>query len=183
MSRVVKVAATQFACTSDKAANVSKAESLVRAAAASGAKVILLQELFEGLYFCQDQDPSFFAWAHGADDNPLLSRFSALAKELEVVLPICFFEQANNAHYNSLVVFDCDGSNLGLYRKTHIPDGPGYQEKFYFTPGDTGFKVFTSKAGFKIGVAICWDQVGVLLPLISMFLLLPLKHLPRCSGL
>jgi N-carbamoylputrescine amidase len=158
MSRVVKVAATQFACTPEKAANVDKAESLVRAAARQGAKLILLQELFEGLYFCHEQDPNYFEWSHNVQSSPFLTRMKALAKELEVVLPICFFERANNAHFNSCLVIDCDGESLGLYRKSHIPDGPGYQEKFYFSPGDTGFKVFSSRAGIKIGLGICWDQ-------------------------
>jgi len=151
------VAATQMACTWDIAANLNKAESLVRHAAGQGAQIILLQELFETPYFCKDQKEDYFAYAKPAQDNPLLTRFSALAKSLNVVLPISFFERANNAYYNSIMMIDADGSQLGIYRKTHIPDGPGYQEKFYFNPGDTGFKVWKTRYGV-IGVGICWDQ-------------------------
>jgi N-carbamoylputrescine amidase len=155
----VTVAATQFACSWSITENLEKAESLVRACAASGAQIVLLQELFSAQYFCQTQEPDLFKLALPADEstNPILQRFSRLAAELEVVLPVSFFERANKAFFNSLIVFDADGKNLGLYRKTHIPDGPGYQEKFYFNPGDTGFKVFSTKY-CKIGVAICWDQ-------------------------
>lgn len=155
--RQVTCAVTQFACSSDKESNVAKAERVVREAAAAGAQVILLQELFEGLYWCQEQDPEYFSWAHPVEGNPLLSRFSKLAAELSVVLPVPFFERANNCHYNSVAVIDADGSSCGVYRKTHIPDGPGYQEKFYFNPGDTGFKVFDTAHG-RLGLGICWDQ-------------------------
>ena len=157
MSRIVKVAATQMACSADKADNINAAELLVRAAALQGANIILLQELFEGLYFCQEQKDAFFDWAHEEEGHPLIARFSALASELGVVIPLSFFEKANNAFYNSVVVIDTDGKSLGKYRKSHIPDGPGYQEKFYFTPGDTGFKVFHTQL-CCIGVGICWDQ-------------------------
>jgi N-carbamoylputrescine amidase len=153
----VTVAATQMACTWDIAANLNKAESLVRRAAEQGAEIVLLQELFETPYFCKDQKEEYFAYAKPALDNPLLTRFSALAATLNVVLPISFFERANNAYYNSVMIIDADGSQLGIYRKTHIPDGPGYQEKFYFNPGDTGFKVWKTRYGV-IGVGICWDQ-------------------------
>uniref|UniRef100_A0A6V3CGA1 CN hydrolase domain-containing protein n=1 Tax=Heterosigma akashiwo TaxID=2829 RepID=A0A6V3CGA1_HETAK len=152
----VKVAATQIACSDDYDANLAQAEELVREAASKGANIILLQELFAGLYFCQEQTQANFKHAEPAD-GPIVQKFSALAAELGVVLPISFFEKANNAYYNSLVVIDADGSVLDLYRKSHIPDGPGYQEKFYFSPGDTGFKVWETQFG-KIGVAICWDQ-------------------------
>lgn len=143
--------------STDKDANLSKAESLVRQASASGAKMILLPELFEGLYFCKDIDKEYFSWATQRENNPLLQRFSKLAKELNIVLLVSYFEKAGDTFYNSLVVMDADGSILDNYRKTHIPDGPGYEEKFYFTPGDTGFKVWETAYG-KIGAGICWDQ-------------------------
>ncbi|OQY54399.1 MAG: N-carbamoylputrescine amidase [Candidatus Parabeggiatoa sp. nov. 2] len=153
----VTIAATQMACTWDTAANLDKAESLIRRAAQQGAQIILLQELFETPYFCKDQKEEYFALAKPVQDNPLLARFSALAAALNVVLPISFFERANNAYYNSVMIIDADGRQLGLYRKTHIPDGPGYNEKFYFNQGDTGFKVWQTRFGV-IGVGICWDQ-------------------------
>jgi N-carbamoylputrescine amidase len=146
-----------MACGEDRDANLAAAEELVREAAAAGAEVILLQELFETPYFCKDQLARHFALASAADDNPALARFAAVAAELEVVLPISFFEKAGNAHFNSLAVIDADGSRLATYRKSHIPDGPGYQEKFYFSPGDTGFMTWDTRYG-RIGVAICWDQ-------------------------
>ena len=153
----ITVAATQMACTWDRKANLANAEALVREAADRGARIVLLQELFETPYFCKDQKEAHFALAHGAAGHPVLARMSALAKKLEVVLPVSFFERANNAYYNSLVVIDADGRELGLYRKSHIPDGPGYQEKFYFNPGDTGFRAFKTRYA-TIGAAICWDQ-------------------------
>lgn len=156
-SRTVRVAVTQMACEKDLKVNLERATELVRQAAAQGAKIILLQELFLTLYFCQEQSPDYFAWAQSEDDSPLLVHFSALARELGVVLPISYFEKANQAYFNTVVVFDADGKKLGRYRKSHIPDGPGYQEKFYFTPGDTGFRVFSTQYG-RIGVGICWDQ-------------------------
>jgi N-carbamoylputrescine amidase len=155
--RNVTFAASQFACSWDKRANVAKAKDMVRAAAAKGANVILIQELFETPYFCQDQSPEYFALAAPFEGNPLIAEMAALAKELGVVLPVSFFEKAGHAHFNSLAMVDTDGSVLGLYRKSHIPDGPGYQEKYYFTPGDTGFKVWNTRFG-KMGAAICWDQ-------------------------
>lgn len=153
----VTVAATQMACTWDKEKNLAQAEALVREAAGKGAQIILIQELFETPYFCKDQKQEFFALATTLDENPAVRRMSALAAELEVVLPVSFFERANNAYYNSLVVLDADGANLGLYRKSHIPDGPAYQEKFYFNPGDTGFKAWKTRYA-TIGAAVCWDQ-------------------------
>ena len=153
----VTFAALQFAVTADRAANIARAEAMVRDAAGQGANVILLPELFEGYYFCQDQDAAHFAHAAPFEGNPLIVRMSTLAKALNVVLPVSFFERAGHAHFNSLAMIDADGTVLGLYRKAHIPDGPGYQEKFYFTPGDTGFQVWTTKFG-RFGVAICWDQ-------------------------
>lgn len=154
---MVTVAATQMACSWNKEENIARAERLVRQAAAQGAQIILIQELFETPYFCIDQSPEHFALAQDVDNSPLIRHFQALARELEVVLPLSFFERAGNAHYNSLVVIDADGSLLDVYRKTHIPNGPAYQEKQFFTPGDTGFKVWQTRYA-KIGVGICWDQ-------------------------
>jgi N-carbamoylputrescine amidase len=155
--RNVTLAATQFACGWDAGANIARAKALVRAAALQGADVVLVQELFETPYFCQDQLAEYFALARPFDSNPLIDEMAALAKELGVVLPVSFFERAGTAHFNSLAAIDADGTVLGLYRKSHIPDGPGYQEKYYFTPGDTGFKVWQTKAGM-MGCGICWDQ-------------------------
>lgn len=155
--RQVTVAATQMACSSDPSANLAKAESLVRNAASRDANIILIQELFETPYFCQDQIHAFFGLAKPLEQNPAIARFTALAKELGVVLPVSVFEQAGQGFFNTVVIIDADGSNLGYYRKSHIPDGPGYSEKFYFSPGDTGFKVWDTKFG-RIGVGICWDQ-------------------------
>ncbi len=153
----VTVAATQMACSNDTDKNVSNAEKLVRQAASEGAQIILIQELFESQYFCMDQKEELFELSKPFDNHPTIKKFSELAKELKVVLPVSFFEKANRAHYNSVAIVDADGSILGKYRKSHIPDGPGYQEKFYFNPGDTGFKVWNTKYA-KIGVGICWDQ-------------------------
>ena len=155
--REVIVAATQMACSNETDKNVSNAEKLVRQAASEGAQIILIQELFESQYFCMDQKEELFELSKPFDNHPTIKKFSELAKELKVVLPISFFEKANRAHYNSVAIVDADGSILGKYRKSHIPDGPGYQEKFYFNPGDTGFKVWNTKYA-KIGVGICWDQ-------------------------
>ncbi|KZV17978.1 N-carbamoylputrescine amidase [Dorcoceras hygrometricum] len=156
-SRIVTVSALQFACTDDVSTNVDTAERFVREAHRKGANIILIQELFEGYYFCQAQREDFFQRSKPYKGHPTILRMQNLAKELGVVIPVSFFEEANNAHYNSIVVIDADGTDLGLYRKSHIPDGPGYQEKYYFNPGDTGFKVFQTKFA-KIGVGICWDQ-------------------------
>jgi N-carbamoylputrescine amidase len=154
---IVTVAATQMACSGDRADNIRRAEQLVRRAAAQGAQIVLLQELFETPYFCIDQNPAHFGLATPLADNPAVEHFRRLAAELSVVLPISFFERANNAHYNTVAVIDADGSVLGSYRKTHIPNGPGYQEKQFFNPGDTGFKVWDTRYA-RIGVGICWDQ-------------------------
>jgi N-carbamoylputrescine amidase len=156
-ARMLRVAATQFACSWDLEANLRAAEALVREAAAGGAQLILLQELFATPYFCIEQDPSYLNLAEPAASSALLKRFQALAAELAVVLPVSFFERGNNAYFNSVAIIDADGRNLGLYRKSHIPDGPGYQEKFYFSPGDSGFKAWDTRVG-RIGVGICWDQ-------------------------
>ena len=155
--REVIVAATQMACSNETDKNVSNAEKLVRQAASEGAQIILIQELFESQYFCMDQKEELFELSKPFENHPTIKKFSELAKELKVVLPVSFFEKANRAHYNSVAIVDADGSVLGKYRKSHIPDGPGYQEKFYFNPGDTGFKVWNTKYA-KIGVGICWDQ-------------------------
>lgn len=155
--RNVKFAATQMACAQKPENNVEQAERLVREAAADGANVILLQELFETPYFCKDLDADYFRLAHEGPDIDLLGRFQEVAKELAVVLPVSFFEKDNNAYFNSIGIIDADGTLLGIYRKSHIPDSPGYQEKFYFSPGDTGFRVWNTRYA-KIGVAICWDQ-------------------------
>lgn len=155
--RNLTVAITQMASRHDWAKNCDAAEALVRQAAKAGAKLILLQELFDGDYFCIEQHAKFFEGADELDRHRTVKRFAALAKELGVVLPVSVFERANTAHYNTTVIVDADGRQLGFYRKTHIPDGRGYQEKFYFSPGDTGFKVWETAAG-KVGLAICWDQ-------------------------
>ena len=156
MSKVT-FAATQMACVDNSQSNIELAEKQVRDAASGGAQVILLQELFETLYFCKDLNSDYLELAHDGVANDLLKRFQALAKELSVVLPISFYERANNALFNSIGIIDADGELLGVYRKSHIPESPGYQEKFYFSPGDTGFRVWQTKYA-KIGVAICWDQ-------------------------
>jgi N-carbamoylputrescine amidase len=153
----VTLAAAQFACTWDRAANIAKAKAMVKRAAGEGARIVLLPELFETPYFCQDQSAEHFALAQPFKGNTLIAQFSSLAKELAVVLPLSFFERARNAHYNALAMIDADGQVLGRYRKSHIPDGPGYQEKFYFHPGDSGFKTWQTRYG-KFGSAICWDQ-------------------------
>ena len=155
--RIVNFAAAQFACSWDRAANVAKAKEAVRAAAAKGANVVLIQELFETPYFCQDQSPDHFKLAAPYEGNRLIAEMAELARELGIVLPVSFFERAGYAHFNSLAMVDGDGRVLGRYRKSHIPDGPGYQEKFYFTPGDTGFKVWQTRFGI-MGCGICWDQ-------------------------
>ena len=156
-ARTVTVAATQFACGWDLAANLNRAEQLVRQAHRQGAHIILLQELFATPYFCIEQDVGHLQLAQSADDSPILRRFGALAAELQVALPVSFFERAGQVYFNSLAMFDADGRRLGIYRKSHIPDGPGYQEKFYFAPGDTGFQVWETRFG-RVGAAICWDQ-------------------------
>jgi N-carbamoylputrescine amidase len=155
--RDVTVAATQMACTPDAAENIAKAEKLVRQAAAQGARIILIQELFETPYFCQDMIHEYFKLAKPLDQNAAIAHFAPIAKELNVVLPISVFEQAGQSFFNTIAILDADGTNLGHYRKSHIPDGPGYSEKFYFSPGDTGFKIWNTKYA-KIGVGICWDQ-------------------------
>jgi len=153
----VTVAATQMACSGDRAANIAQAEALVREAAGRGAQVVLVQELFETPYFCQDHHAGHFDLALPIDENPAVRRMAGLARELGVVLPVSVFERAGQAFFNTVVLLDADGRQLGIYRKAHIPESPGYHEKFYFSPGDTGFKVWPTRFGV-LGVGICWDQ-------------------------
>ena len=155
--RKIVVAATQMSCTWDREATLAKAEKLVREAASKGANIILLQELFETPYFCQRHDFEYMDLATTLEENPAVKRFQEVAKELDVVIPVSFFERAGNAAFNSIAIIDADGTVLGKYRKTHMPDGMPYAEKFFFTPGDTGFKVWKTKYA-TIGVGICWDQ-------------------------
>jgi N-carbamoylputrescine amidase len=155
--RKVTLAATQMSVGKDRAESLAKAEQLICRAAGEGANIILIQELFETPYFCQDQLPENFELARPVEGNEGIARFQALARELNVVLPFSFFERANQAYFNSVAMIDAGGELLGVYRKTHIPDGVGYQEKYYFNPGDTGFRVWDTKFG-KVGVGICWDQ-------------------------
>lgn len=154
---LVKVAAIQLDCVADPQANLAHAEKLVRKAADEGAKIILLPELFERPYFCQEQRYDYYTYATPVMENPAVQRLSAVAKELAVVLPVSFYEKDGTRLFNSIAMLDADGSVMGVYRKTHIPDDHYYQEKFYFTPGNTGFKVWDTRYG-KIGVGICWDQ-------------------------
>jgi N-carbamoylputrescine amidase len=155
--RNVTVAATQMACGVEPAENIARAEKLVREAAGKGAQIILIQELFETPYFCQDEIHAFFSIAKPLSENAAIAHFAPIAKELGVVLPISVFERAGQNFFNTIAILDADGANLGFYRKSHIPDGPGYSEKFYFSPGDTGFKVWDTRYA-RIGVGICWDQ-------------------------
>ena len=155
--RKTTVAVVQCPLGDERLRNVERVLGHIRAAAAAGGQVILTPELFDGPYFPRAQTETFFEWARPLDDNPTLEAMCALAAELSVVLPYSFFERAGPAFFNSLAMIDADGRLLGLYRKSHIPDGPGYQEKFYFRPGDTGFKVWPTRFG-TLGVGICWDQ-------------------------
>jgi N-carbamoylputrescine amidase len=155
--RPVTVAATQFSCDWNIESNIAKGERAVREAAARGAQIILLPELFETPYFCIEQDARHLGLARPAEDNRAVKHFRAIARELGVVLPISFFERDGLAYFNSIAIVDADGELLGVYRKSHIPNGPGYQEKNYFSPGDTGFKVWSTRFA-RIGVGICWDQ-------------------------
>lgn len=153
----VTVAALQTSFTTDTKSNVSKATELVLAAAQKGANIILIPELFENVYFCTIESDEYFALAQPANNHPTIMHFQKIAKDLGVVLPVSFFERDGQCYYNSLAMIDADGSVMGIYRKSHIPDGPGYEEKYYFRPGDTGFKVWKTKFG-NVGVGICWDQ-------------------------
>ena len=164
MSDKIKVACIQFACGKETdpdidqvKINISKAKALTKEAASNGAKIVLLSELFERQYFCQERNYDYYEYATPAMENPAVKEFSSLCKELSIVMPVSIYEKDGNVLYNSVVMLDADGKSLGIYRKTHIPDDHYYQEKFYFTPGDTGFKVFNTAYG-KVGVGICWDQ-------------------------
>lgn len=154
---MITVAATQFACSNNRAENIARAEALVRESHARGAQVVLLQELFETPYFCKDHNLQHFELALPITNNPAVSRMQQLAAELNLVIPVSVFEKAGNAFFNSVAMIDADGKLLGIYRKAHIPESPGYHEKFFFSPGDTGFKVWPTRYGC-IGVGICWDQ-------------------------
>lgn len=156
-ARSITVAAIQTSYGQDLAANIAKTEAFVREAARGGADVVLPSELFQGIYFCTRQDPKWFETAFPVDAHPCVIALKKLAGELGVVIPISFFEKDGPRYYNSVAIADADGALLGVYRKSHIPDGPGYQEKYYFRPGDTGFKTWKTKRG-HIGVGICWDQ-------------------------
>ena len=155
--RPVTVAAVQCALGGGRAENIARVERHVREAAARGARVILVPELFEGPYFCREENGAHFAEARALGEDEGVGRLREVAHELEVVLPVSFFERAGPAYYNSVAIVDADGSILGTYRKSHIPDGPGYEEKFYFRPGDTGFRAWKTRHG-TLGVGICWDQ-------------------------
>lgn len=157
MNRKITVAALQTSYGEDMQANIDKTIGLIRQAAAKGAQVILPSELFQGPYFCVTQEEHWFASAHPWREHPAVVQLQPVAKELGVVLPVSIYEKEGPHYFNSLVMIDADGSLMGLYRKSHIPDGPGYQEKYYFRPGDTGFKVWETRFG-RIGVGICWDQ-------------------------
>jgi N-carbamoylputrescine amidase len=156
MSKVT-VAALQLAFSEDIDENIAAVSGLVREAAAKGARLILPPELFEGPYFCRTQDEAHFARARTVDDHPAVAAMKALAAELRVYIPASFFEAEGHHHYNSLAMIDDAGEVMGVYRKSHIPDGPGYSEKFYFRPGNTGFKTFPTRYG-TVGPAVCWDQ-------------------------
>jgi N-carbamoylputrescine amidase len=157
MPRTIKVAALQAAFGEDMDANIKTVERLVRDAAKKGAQIVLPPELFQSPYFCTAQEEKWFATAYPAATHPCVVAMQKLAKELGVVIPVSIFERDGPLYFNSVVIIDADGANLGTYRKSHIPDGPGYMEKYYFRPGDTGFKVWDTRFG-RIGVGICWDQ-------------------------
>jgi N-carbamoylputrescine amidase len=156
MSKVT-VAALQCAYTDNMTENIDRVEGLIVDAAHKGAQIILPTELLQGPYFCREERDEFFDWAYPANEHPVVQRFAPLAKKLGVAIPASIFERDNHHYFNSLVMIDADGEIMGTYRKSHIPDGPGYEEKFYFKPGNTGFKVWETKFA-KIGVGICWDQ-------------------------
>ena len=157
MAKKIKVAEIQTSYGEDMKANIAKTERFVREAAGKGAQVILPSELFQGPYFCTTQEEKWFGTAYEAKTHPCVVAMAPLAKELGVVIPVSIYERDGPQYYNSVVIVDADGKQLGVYRKSHIPDGPGYQEKYYFRPGDTGFKVWDTAFG-RIGVGICWDQ-------------------------
>jgi N-carbamoylputrescine amidase len=156
-AREVTVAAVQCPLAGPRAANIERVEEHVRTAAARGAQVVLPPELFEGPYFCREESAEWFAESRPVDEDEAVARMRVVAGELGIVIPVSFFERAGQVHYNSVAVIDADGALLGVYRKSHIPDGPGYEEKFYFRPGDTGFRVWRTRHA-TLGVGICWDQ-------------------------
>ncbi len=157
MDRQITVAALQTSYGEDMQANIDKTIDLIRQAAAKGAQVILPSELFQGPYFCTTQDERWFDGAYLVAEHPCVTALQPVAKALKVVIPVSIFERDGPHTYNSVAMLDHDGAIMGVYRKSHIPDGPGYQEKYYFRPGNTGFKVWKTKYG-NIGVGICWDQ-------------------------
>ena len=157
MSQSISIAVIQSSLNADLASNVAKVTELAIDAASQGAQVILPPELFEGEYFCKVEIDRFFEWARPVEDHPTIAHFQTLAKKLKVVIPVSFYERSGQHYYNSLAMVNTDGELMGVYRKSHIPDGPGYEEKFYFRPGNTGFKVWQTEFG-TIGVGICWDQ-------------------------
>lgn len=153
----VSVGVIQCPLGGSRQENVERVLGHIRGAAAKGAQIILPPELFEGPYFCRQEKDEFFSWARPLEGNETIARVASLARELQVVVPVSFFERAGQAYYNTVAIVDADGAVLGSYRKSHIPDGPGYEEKFYFRPGDTGFRAFATRYA-RIGVGICWDQ-------------------------
>ncbi|MEO1242968.1 MAG: N-carbamoylputrescine amidase [Pseudomonadota bacterium] len=157
MGRIIRLGVIQAGFGEDMKANIAKIDRLVRAAAKDGANIILTPELFQGPYFCKTEETRHFATAYPYKDHPVVQKLAPLASELGVALPLSIFEREGQEYYNSLVMVDADGSLAGVYRKSHIPDGPGYEEKFYFRPGDTGFKVWDTRFG-RLGVGVCWDQ-------------------------
>lgn len=157
MAVEVKLAIVQMCMANNLDLNIKKATKIIDEAVQKGANIILLPELFENHYFCQEQFDHFFDLANEVESHPFLPYFQTLARQFNIVLPISFFEKSGQAYYNSIAMIDTDGTLLGVYRKAHIPDGPCYQEKYYFNPGDSGFKVWDTQFG-KIGVGICWDQ-------------------------
>ena len=157
MTRKIKVAVLQAAFMGDMTANIQKVAAVVREAAGQGADIVLPPELFCGPYFCKTQEEHHFASAYPWAEHPAVVDLAPLARELNVVLPVSIFERAGPEYFNTVVMIDADGSLMGFYRKSHIPDGPGYQEKYYFRPGDTGFRVWATQKG-RVGVGICWDQ-------------------------
>jgi N-carbamoylputrescine amidase len=156
-SEPLTLAAVQCALGGTVPENVAKVERLVREAARRGAQVVLPPELFEGPYFCREEKDAFFSWARPFENHPTIRRFSELARELSVAIPVSFFEKAGPSYYNSVAMVDAGGEVLGVYRKSHIPDGPGYEEKFYFRPGESGFIAWKARPA-ALGVGICWDQ-------------------------
>ncbi len=156
-NRNVRVAVVQAAFGEQREDNIARVESLICRAADEGAQVVVVPELFEGPYFCKTERDEYFGRARPCAGHPTIERLASLCRDREVVVPVSFFERDGQAFYNSVAVIDADGSTLGVYRKSHIPDGPGYEEKYYFRPGDTGFKVWNTRHGV-VGVGICWDQ-------------------------